>query len=148
MSYDPSLASKHAEQLLVSTATNGDLNVAAAFAADGLGSVVAAGNANIPRPPAPSAPAPAPTAAARARQGPGAVALRLLRWHRDLLTIGIAQMPHGERLHVRLEFAHGVRRIITRRSRLTIHTSRPRAVELRLVLGKTDGPVLKVSLKR
>ncbi|HWX98096.1 MAG TPA: S8 family serine peptidase [Solirubrobacteraceae bacterium] len=146
MSYDPSLTSKRAEQLLVSTATNGDLNAGAAFAADGLGSVVAAGNANIPKPPAASAPA--PTAAAGAPRGPGSVALRVLRWHRGLLTIGIAQMPHGERLHVRLEFAHGARRVITRRSRLTIHTSRPRAVELRLVLGKADGPVLKVTLER
>jgi hypothetical protein len=146
MSYDPSLGYSHAEQLLVSTATNGDLNVAAAFAADGLASVVAAGTANIPKPPAISSPT--PTAGALAPKGPGAVALRLLRWRRGLLTIRVAQMPHGARLHVQLVFAHGARRLIAKRSHLTIHTSRPRVVELRLVLGKADGPVLKVALKR
>jgi hypothetical protein len=146
MSYDPTLVYNHAEQLLVSTAVNGDLNVAAAFAADGLGSVVAAGNANTPK--VPTAASPAPTATAVAPKGPGAVVLRLLRWHRGLLTIRVAQMPRGARLHVQLEFAHGARRVIAKRSHLTIRTSRPRAIELRLVLGKADGPVLKVTLKR
>ena len=64
MSYDPGLSYSHAEQLLVSTATNGDLNVTAAFAADGLGSVVAAGNANITK-----APASPPTTPARRDDG-------------------------------------------------------------------------------
>jgi hypothetical protein len=146
MSYDPSLTYKHAEQLLVSTATDGDLNASAAFAADGLGSVVAAGNASVPKPPATSAPA--PTAATGAPKGPGAVALRLLRWRRGRLTIRVAPIPRGAQLHVRLEFDRGARRVITGRSRLNIHTSRPRTVELRLVLGKTDGPVLKVIVKR
>lgn len=146
MSYDPSLAYKHAEQLLVSTASNGDLNVAAAFAADGLGSVVAAGNANIPKPPAASAPA--PTTAAAAPKGPGGVALRLLRWHRGVLTVVIGRMPRGASLHVQLDFAHGARRMTTKRSRFRIHTRRPRLVELRLVVGRAHGPVLKAALKR
>ena len=54
MSYDPTLSYAKAEQLLVSTATDGNLNVAAAFQADGLGAIVAQGNANIPKPPAPT----------------------------------------------------------------------------------------------
>jgi Subtilase family len=146
MSYDPTLTYSHAEQLLVSTATDGDLNVAAAFGADGLGSVVAAGNANIPKPPA-SAPA-TPAAATPAPQGPGAVVLRLLRWRRGVLRIRVAQIPAGGRLHVQLEFAHGFRRVISKRSRLRVHTSRPRAVQLRLVVGKADGPVLEVKMRK
>ncbi len=144
MSYDPTLSYTHAEQLLVSTATNGDLNVAAAFAADGLGSVVAAGNANIPKPPAP--PPATPSAAATGAKGLGGVVLRSLRWHRGMLRIRVAPFPHGARLHVQLVFSHGVRRVISKRRRLSIHTSRPRIVELRLVLGKAEGPVLKVKV--
>ena len=49
MSYDPNLTYTKAEQLLVSTATDGNLNVTAAFQADGLGSIVTAGNANVPQ---------------------------------------------------------------------------------------------------
>jgi hypothetical protein len=143
MSYDPSLTYSHAEQLLVSTATDGDLNVAAAFEADGLGSIVASGNANIPTPPATPPAPPTPTTAPT-----GAVQVHVLRWHRGILTIKVAALPHGGRLHVQLDFAHGARRLIARRSALKIHTSRPRAVDLRLVVGKTDGPVLTVKLKK
>jgi hypothetical protein len=107
---------------------------------------VAAGNVNIPKPPA-SAPA-SPAAATPAPTGPGAVVLRLLRWRRGVLKIRVAQIPAGGRLHVQLEFAHGVRRVIAKRSRLSVRTSRPRAVELRFVVGKVDGPVLEVKLKR
>ncbi len=53
MSYAPRLTLAQAENLLVTTAVAGHLNVAAAFEAAGLGSVVAAGNAAIP--PEPSA---------------------------------------------------------------------------------------------
>jgi len=147
MSYDPSLSYSHAEQLLVSTATDGDLNVAAAFEADGLGSIVAAGNANIPKAaPAPSTPASAGPPATPS--GPGPVQVRLLRWRRGILTIRVAPLPHGGRLHVQLQFAHGTRRVISKRSALRVHTSRPRVVDLRLVVGKADGPVLAVKLKR
>jgi len=146
MSYDPSLSYNHAEQLLVSTATDGDLNVTEAFQAAGLGSIVAAGNANVPKPaataPATSTPAP-PTS-----NVPGPVAVRSLRWRRGVLTITVAPLPQGGRLDVQLDFAHGVRRMITKRAALTVRTRRPRAVKLRLVVGKMDGPVLTVKLKK
>jgi len=146
MSYDPTLTYSHAEQLLVSTATDGDLNVAAAFQADGLGGVVAAGNANIPKPPA--APAAAPPAAPARPTGLDAVVLRSLRWRRGKLTIRVAQLPRGTQLHVQLDFAHGVRKVVSKRSRFSIHTSRPRTVDLRLVQGKLTGPVLTAKLKQ
>jgi hypothetical protein len=60
MSYAPTLTVAQAENLLVTTAVNGHLNVAGAFEAAGLGSVVVAGNAAIPPEPTPaSAVAPA-----------------------------------------------------------------------------------------
>jgi hypothetical protein len=57
MSYAPSLTVAQAENLLVTTAVGGHLNVAGAFEAAGLGSVVAAGNAAIPPEPTATAPA-------------------------------------------------------------------------------------------
>ncbi len=48
LSYAPTLTVAQAENLLVTTAVAGHLNVAGAFEAAGLGSVVAAGNAAIP----------------------------------------------------------------------------------------------------
>ena len=147
MGYDPSLTYSHAEQLLVSTATDGNLNVAAAFEADALGNIVAAGNANVPKP---AAPAPVPTTSTPATQpkGPGAVRVRLLRWRHRVLTIKVAPLPNGGRLHVQLNFTHGTRRVISKHVTLTVQTSRPRAVELWLVVGNTNGPVLTVSLKK
>jgi Subtilase family len=147
MSYNPSLTYSHAEQLLVSTATDGDLNVAAAFEADGLGCIVAAGNANVPKPAA-TAPATSTSTPATQPKGPGAVRVRLLRWRRGVLTLKVGSLPQGGRLDVQLDFAHRVRRMISKHTTITVHTSRPRAVELRLVVGKTDGPVLTVKLKK
>ena len=54
MSYAPTLTVAQDENLLVTTAVSGHLNVAGAFEAAGLGSVVAAGNAAIPPEPAPA----------------------------------------------------------------------------------------------
>ncbi len=145
MSYDPGLTYAHAEQLLVSTASDGDLNVTAAFQADGLGAIVAAGNSTIPKPPpVPSGTPPGTSTTPPASQGPGAVVLRVLQWHRGVLRIKVARLPHGVRLHVQLDFAHGVRRLVSTRAMLVVRTRRPRFVELRLVLGKTAGPVLTV----
>lgn len=144
MSYDPTLTYSHAEQLLVSTATDGDLNVTAAFEADGLRSIVTAGNANIPQP---SATAPAPPAQVRP-QGPGPVHMHLLRWRRGVLTISVAPLPATAQLQVELKYAHGARRVISKRATLRVRTSRPHTVDLRLIVGTTDGPVLTVKLKK
>ena len=53
MSYDPTLPYSKAEQLLTQTARGGDLDVAAAFQAAGLGQIVSEGNAKHPLPPLP-----------------------------------------------------------------------------------------------
>jgi hypothetical protein len=57
MSYAPTLTLAQDENLLVTTAVSGHLNVAGAFEAAGLGSVVAAGNAAIPPEPTAAPPA-------------------------------------------------------------------------------------------
>jgi hypothetical protein len=147
MSYDPTLTYSRAEKLLVSTATDGDLNVAEAFQAAGLGSIVAAGNANIPQLPAPP-PTTVIPGTATTPDVPGAVQVRLLRWRRGVLSIRVAPLPHGARLHVQLDFAHGVRQVSATRATLTVRTSRPRAVGMRLVVGNSDGPVVTVKLKK
>ena len=85
MSYDPSLTYLKAEQLLVQTATNDDLNVAAAFDADGLSNIVAAGNAAIPQPTPVPAPAPAPTPAPTAVRWP--IGLKSISFKDGLLKI-------------------------------------------------------------
>jgi hypothetical protein len=147
MSYDPSLSYSRAEQLLVSTATDGDLNVAEAFQGAGLGSIVAAGNANVPKPPA-TAPTTVIPGTATAPDVPGRVQVRLLRWRHGVLTIKVAPLPHGGRLHVQLDFAHGVRRVSSTRAMLTVRTGRPRAVGMRLVVGNAEGPVVTMNLKK
>lgn len=140
MSYAPTLSYSAAEQLLVSTATDGDLNVAAAFDAAGLASVVEAGNRNIPT-----------TTGAGQQEGsgesPGKVVLRRLRWSAGVLTIRVASVPRGDRLSVRLLFAHHQRRLSSSHAILRLRTARPRKVQLRLIRGSLKGPVLLISVK-
>jgi hypothetical protein len=139
MSYQPTLSYSAAEQLLASTATDGDLNVTTAFDAAGLSSIVAAGNANIPTGSHPGKPP---------RTGPGKIKLKHLRWHHGVLRIEVASVPRGERLSVRLLFHHHSRHLLTRNRRLRVRTRRPRTVELRLLRGKAKGPLLKAKVKR
>jgi hypothetical protein len=141
MSYDPMLTYTKAEQLLVSTATDGDLDVAAAFRADGLGVIVAAGNANIPH--AGSAPVPStPTSSAPA---PAGLAVRRISWRHGVLSLVVAGLPNHSRLQVLLEYGHRrARRVIARHARVLIHTPRPRFVVLRVLAGGKPGPAVTV----
>jgi len=144
MSYDPMLTYDKAQQLLVSTATAGHLNVEAAFQADGLSAIVSAGNANIPKPPTPAAPTPAGAGA----QSPGKPAAPGLvvneaRWQQGVLTLDVSGLGTA-RLSVKLEYAHHhPRTVSTRRSRTLIRTGRPRIVLLRVFAGKhrSQGPL-------
>jgi hypothetical protein len=152
-SYDPALTYAKAEQLLVSTTHQGNLDAAAAFRADGLGAVVDAGTAAIPKPPpaptppaAPAAPAaPAPPAAAA---HPG-LAVRSLTWRHGTLTLSVTGLPTADRMHVELDYAHHrPRRVVTSRATLRIHTGRPRQVLLRVFAGRSEvGSVLTAHVK-
>jgi hypothetical protein len=133
MSYDATLSYATAEQLLVSTATDGNLNVAAAFQAAGLGAIVTQGNANIPKP---SAPASATKPAAE-------LVVRAARWRRGVLTLTVSGLG-TDRLGIELEYPHtGTRHLSTRRQTVTIRTARPRLVLLRVMMGKKEvgGPI-------
>jgi hypothetical protein len=138
MSYDPNLTYTKAEQLLVSTATDGHLNAAAAFQADGLGAIVSAGNANIPKPAAPAAPAASPAKPAVTR-----FAVSQARWTKGKLTIVVAGLAN-DRLHIELKYARRARRVISSaRARTVIHTARPSGVVVRAYSGKrlSHGPI-------
>jgi hypothetical protein len=100
MSYDPTLTYLKAEQLLVQTATNNDLNVAAAFDADGLSNIVAAGNAAIPQPAPTPTPAPAKTAPA------WPITTHSIAWKKGRLTItlnvALSGIPKTVNTHISL----------------------------------------------
>ncbi|MGD1059705.1 MAG: S8/S53 family peptidase [Solirubrobacteraceae bacterium] len=134
MSYDPTLTYTKAEQLLVSTATDGNLNVVAAFEADGLGAIVAQGTANIPK-------APAPTAASK----PAAphLSVQLARWDHGVLTLTVSGLA-GNELSLELEYPHSrPRHLSTMNTTVTIRTARPRLVLLRVMMGnkQLQGPI-------
>jgi hypothetical protein len=134
MSYDPSLSYTKAEQLLVSTATDGNLNVADAFQADGLGAIVAQGTANIPTATAP------PSASTPAAPH---LTVRSARWDDGVLTLTVAGLA-GNKLSLELEYPPTRPRYIsTMNQTVTIRTARPRLVLLRVMTGKKqrEGPI-------
>jgi len=132
MSYDPTLSYAAAEQFLVSTATDGNLKVTAAFQAAGLGAIVTQGNANIPKR-APSTSTSKPAAH---------VVVRVARWRDGRFTLTVSGLAE-DRLNIELEYKHSRdRRLSTQRATITIRTPRPRLVLLRVMedhkqLGRT-----------
>jgi hypothetical protein len=140
MSYDPALTYDKAEQLLVSTATDGNLNVAAAFEADGLGAIVTAGTANTPKPPAPTPPTPSPTPkpSTTAKPATPRLVVHQIEWNAGVLTLVVSGLGKG-RLSIQLDYAHHPpRELSTHRARTLIRTARPRLVLLRVFIGKHE----------
>jgi hypothetical protein len=157
ISYDPSLTYVKAEDLLVQTATDGNLNVAAAFQADGLGAIVAAGNANTPQPP-PVAPAVPPattptiptttttTTAPAAASPPAKGATKTYpvkltaAWRDGRITIELTGKHGRATVRVTLKYRHTTRRLerrITKRTRsLTIRIRRPVRADVQLTSGR------------
>jgi Subtilase family len=142
MSYDPTLTYSKAEQLLVSTAADGHLNATAAFAADGLGAIVAAGNANIPEPAEPASSAttaPPPSA----KPTTTAFAVREARWTKNRLTLVVTGLGN-DRLRIEVKCPGRPRRVVSSaRARTVIHTARPSGVVVRAYSGKrlSHGPI-------
>jgi hypothetical protein len=134
MSYDPTLSYTKAEQLLVSTATDGNLNVAAAFEADGLGAIVAQGTANIPNAPAP---------AATSKPATPHLSVRSARWNHGVLTLAVSGLA-GHALSLELEYRHNRPRYVsTFEPTVTIRTARPQLVLLRVMMDnkQLEGPI-------
>ena len=105
-SYAPALTADAAVQFLLSTTRNGHLDVAAAFRAAGLGAIVDAGTAAIPKPPPPppAVVTPPPAAAAPARVPRPSV--RRATWRRGILVITLKSIAKGAKLHAKVTFAH------------------------------------------
>jgi hypothetical protein len=152
-SYDPALTAAKAVQLLLSTTTNGHLDVAAAFRADNLGPIVDAGNAAIPKPPPTPAP-PSSTTSPPASQPTvtpaPTVPLPLVRsatWRRGVLRIALVGLPIGARLHVKLTFAHRKSRYYaTAHTSLHRRTPRPKLALLHLTKGAAVGATVTLKL--
>jgi hypothetical protein len=124
-SYAPTLTAAAAVQLLLSTTRNGHLDAAGAFRAAGLGAIVDAGIAAIPRPPA-GAPAPALPASRVPRPS-----VKRITWRNGVLQITLKHMPRGARLHAKVIFARGRSRFLaTSHLRLRARTRSPRRVVL------------------
>jgi hypothetical protein len=139
MSYDPKLTYTKAEVLLTTTSNNGDLDVAAAFKADGLGQIVDAGGANTPQQTTTSTTTATTTATTTEPRPPterSSVRIRSARWRRGSLTVVLSGMPSHTTVKVTLIYSRGRdRHVSSHRARLRIRTRRPRLIELELFAG-------------
>jgi hypothetical protein len=148
-SYAPALTPAAAVQFLLSTTRNGHLDVAAAFRAAGLGDVVDAGTAAIPRPPAPLPPAvtppPPPDAAARVPRP----SVKRATWRRGVLTITLKSIAKRATLHARVTFAHRKPMYLaTTHLRLRTSTPPPRRLVLQLTRGGVKSATVTVKVSR
>lgn len=145
-SYRPDLTALQAEQQLLSTAHDGRLDVAGAFRAAGLGEIVDAGTAAIPRAEPPPAALVAPTSLTRRVPRPS---VRRVTWRKGTLDIALRTLPKGARLHAKLTFAR--RRPLylgSSRIRLRIRTPLPRRVELRHSRGGVSSATVRPMVTR
>jgi subtilase family protein len=144
-SYAPELAPTEAVQFLLSTTRNGHLDVAAAFRAAGLGAIVDAGTAAIPKPPAVVVAAP-PVPAARPVPRPS---VKRVTWRRGVLVITLNTIAKRAKLHAKLTFVRGkARYVATSRPRLRVRTPLPRRVVLHLSRGALRSATVSVRVSR
>jgi hypothetical protein len=126
-SYKPELTATQAVQQLLSATRNGHLDAAAAFRAAGLGVIVDAGNAAIPKPPPLAAASPASSSARVPRPS-----VRRATWGRGVLVITLKRLPKRARLHAKITFTGRKALYIgTSHVRLRARVPLPRHVELR-----------------
>ena len=143
MSYAPSLTVAQAENLLVTTAVGGHMNVAGAFEAAGLGSIVAAGNAAVP--PEPSLGAPTRTTKS---QGVPTASIRSIGWRRGILTLHLRMLPKGARVHVlALYVKRKAKGAVGARTMLRLRCPRPREVRVWITESNVAGPTSKITLR-
>jgi hypothetical protein len=157
-SYDPTLTAAKATQLLLSTVTNGHLDVAAAFRADGLSAIVNAGTAATPQPPPPAptpapspAPAPAPSIPPPPASKPVAAVsvpkpvVKSATWKHGVTRIALRSIPAGSELHAEIKLAHGKAvYAATAHAVMSRHTSRPTSVLLHLTRGAASSATVTV----
>jgi Subtilase family len=144
-SYAPELTPAAAVQFLLSTTHNGHLDAAAAFRAAGLGAIVDAGTAAIPKPSAPLV-TPAPAAAVRRVPRPS---VRRATWRHGMLVITLKKIPKGATLHAKVTFArHKPLFLTTRQLRLRARTPEPRRLVLHLTRAGVRSATVRVKVSR
>lgn len=145
-SYKPDLTEVQAVQQMLSTTRNGHLDVAVTFRAAGLGEIVDAGSAAVPRPaPLPPSPTP-PTAVIRRVPRPS---VKRVTWRRGVLEIALKSVPKGTRLHAVVAFARRKPLSLgTAHLRLRARTPLPRRVELTSVRGGMSSATVLAKVTR
>ncbi len=148
MSYAPKLTVAEAENLLVTTAVDGHLDIAGAFEAAGLGSVVAAGNAAIPPEPSPNVvPPTTPSPSTKSTGVPVASILRVA-WMHGVLTVRLRSLPKGASVHaIALYTARKSRGAASTTRSLRLRCPRPSQVSVWVAEGSAVGPVSKIALR-
>jgi Subtilase family len=138
-----SLPVAQAENLLVTTAVSGHLNVAGAFEAAGLGSIVAAGNAAIPPELSPStSPVIAPAA-----KGVPAASIRSVAWRHGVLILRLRSLPKGADVHVQALYSNRrAKRLASTKRTLRLRCAKPSQVDVWITEGTTVGPTSKIPL--
>jgi hypothetical protein len=146
MSYAPMLTIAQAENLLVTTAVAGHLDVAGAFEAAGLGSVVAAGNAAIPPEPAPAVTMLPPPVTKSA--GVPAASILSIAWAHGTLTLRLRTLPNGARVHLLAIYVNGKARSAAS-TKMTLHLrcKRPSEARVWIAEGQTTGPLSTVPIR-
>ena len=148
-SYAPALTPDAAVQYLLSTTHNGHLDVAAAFRAAGLGAIVDAGTAAIPKPPAPPPPAVAPPPPPAAAPRVPRPSVRRATWRHGVLTITLKSIPKRATLHARVTFAHRKTMFLaTRHLRLRARTPPPRRLVLQMTRVGVKSATVTVKVSR
>jgi len=151
-SYARTLTAAQATQLLVSTAHNGQLDAAAAFRAAGLGAIVDAGTAAIPKAPAPAPPAAAAPPPLTSLPAMVLARLRVKRatWRRGVLLVTLrGSLPKGARLHAKVTFARRKAMFLqSSRATLRARTPLPRRVQLSLTAGGAKSATVTVKVTR
>ncbi len=150
-SYAPTLTAAQASQLLVSTGRGGHLDATALFRAAGLGAIVDAGNAAIPKPPPPPAALPAVLPPSAATPEPLArPRIKRATWRRGVLRITLrGALPKGARLHAKVTFARRKAMFLrTARSTLQARMPLPRRVQVHLTAGGASSARVTVRVRR
>lgn len=145
VSYAPTLTLAQAENLLVTTAVAGHLNVAGAFEAAGLGSIVAAGNAAIPQ--EPQSP-PTGNVAGTTVTGVPKASVRGVAFKHGILTVRLRTLPKGAVAHLQaLCLARKPGKAVSVTTTLRLRCSRPSHIEVWITEGGVASVPSRVTLR-
>jgi hypothetical protein len=147
MDYAPTLTVAEDENLLVTTAVDRHLDVAGAFEAAGLGSVVAAGNAAIPPEPQPAITPPlTPPPSTKNTSVPVANLLNAA-WAHGVLTVRLRSLPKDASVHALALYTNRKSRGATSTTRtLRLRCPKPSEVRVWLTESNAIGPTSQIAL--